>query len=277
MTRRTPAPVTGTTVDRRTLLRSGGIIVSLGALVAACGDDRGGLTEPGRVGNAPPPAPLPDAPVNDIVLLRTAQSIEYTAIDTYAAALGLGVLDPTLSAVVERFSEDHAEHAEAIGGLITAGGGEPFTCANPWITDRVVTPVLGAIQDSDDVVRDLLHTAHALESLAGATYQLFVGLLDTPELRQGAVTIGNDEVRHAATLAMAITGSPQGWVSPALLGEEVFDDDAGFPIPYAIPSRFGQVGGSTLVVGRRGEDGSRFEVALQTPAENSYVYEYMSC
>lgn len=41
-------------VGRRQALRIGGLSVSLAALVAACGDDRGGDTAPGRVGNADP-------------------------------------------------------------------------------------------------------------------------------------------------------------------------------------------------------------------------------
>ena len=34
---------------RRDALRIGGLSVSLAALVAACGDDRGGSTDPGRI------------------------------------------------------------------------------------------------------------------------------------------------------------------------------------------------------------------------------------
>lgn len=270
-----PTSPTDRALDRRTLLRSGGIAVTLGALLAACGDDIGGSDDPGRVGNAPPPDPLPDAPVNDVVLLRTAQSIEYAAIEAYTTALGLNVLNPTLTAVVERFRADHEEHAAALAELISANGGEPYPCANPWLMDRYLNPVFGALEGSDDLVRDVLNTAHALETLAGATYQLFTGFLTEPALRQGAMGIGTDEARHAAVLAMAITGSPDGWISPELEGEELFPDDAGFPIPYAIGSTFGQVSAIELIVGPRLEDGSRFEVVLQTPAENSYVYEYM--
>ena len=35
------------------LLHTGGLTLSLGAIIAACGEDRAGGTEPGRVGNAP--------------------------------------------------------------------------------------------------------------------------------------------------------------------------------------------------------------------------------
>jgi len=32
-----------------------------------------------------------------------------------------------------------------------------------------------------------------------------------------------------------------------------------------------------LTVGAELPEGGRFSVSIQTPAENSYVYEYMSC
>jgi rubrerythrin len=264
-------------MDRRTMLRAGGITLSLGAILAACGDGRGGLEEPGRVGTATPGTGLPDAPVNDLTYLRTAQSIEHTAIDVYETALGLGVLDAGTSAVVRRFIDDHKNHSAALGRLISSQRGQVYTCANPWIMDRAVTPILERIQSSDDVVRDLLATAHALETLAGATYQLFAGMLSDPELRKAAMVIGAEEQRHSAALAMAITGTPEGYISPALFGEELEPTDAGFPVPYAVTSAFGRLSAVELVVGARDADGARLVIGLQTPAENSYVYDYMSC
>lgn len=268
-----PNPVMG----RRRLLRNTGLVVSIGALVAACGEGRTGLEEPGRVGNAPPAPGLPDAEVNDVVLLRTAQSLEYTALEVYDLAAGLDVFDATTLALVDRFVEDHTRHAAAVGELIAGAGGEEFTCANPWLMERAITPILGAMEDTDDLRRDVLNLAHALESLAGATYQDVVGNLTEPELRRAAMTNGADEVRHAAALAMAITGTPAGYVSPALLGLDLEPDAGGFPVPYAIPSTFGQLGAQELVVGARSAAGARFSILLQTPAENSFVYEYMSC
>jgi rubrerythrin len=264
-------------IDRRSVLRAGGITLSLGAILAACGDGRGGLEEPGRVGTATPGTALPDAPINDLTYLRTAQSLEHTAIDVYETALGLGVLDAATITVVRRFIADHRGHSGALGQLITGLGGQTYTCANPWIMERAIVPILDRIQGSDDVVRDLLATAHALESLAGATYQSFTGMLSDPQLRKAAMTIGADEQRHSATLAMAITGTPNGYISPAVFGEELETTDAGFPIPYAIPSTFGRLGAQELVVGQRDADGARLAIGLQTPAENSYVYDFMNC
>jgi rubrerythrin len=263
------------TIDRRKLLRNGGLAISMGAILAACGDRPEG--DPGRVGLAPPGSTLPTETVDDVVLLRTAQSLEYTAIDVYAAAADLGVLDATLTAVVERFVEDHTGHAAAVGELIVAAGGEEFPCANPWIMNRAVTPILEAVAESDDVLRDVLNIAHAFESLAAATYQDLVGALTSPELRQAAMQIGADEARHAATLAIAITGAPEAYFSPGLADDEVLPDEDGFPIPYAVPSVFGQVGSVELIVGAQNDEGGRLVLNLQTPAENTFVYTSQSC
>lgn len=276
MTDLTP-PTSTPRMDRRGLLRAGGVTLSLGAILAACGEGRTGLTEPGRVGVAAPGSTLPSASVDDLTYLRTAQSLEHTAIDVYAAAADLGVLDAATLSVVGRFVDDHRAHAAALSRLITGRGGRPFSCANPWIMERVVSPILERISSSDDLARDLLSTAHALENLAGATYQLFTGLLTDPALRKAAMTIGADEQRHAAALAMSITGTPAGYLSPALFGEELEPDAAGFPVAYAVPFTFGRLGATELVVGARDAEGSRLTVGLQTPAENSYVYDYMSC
>ena len=264
-------------LDRRGLLRTGGLALSFGAIVAACGTNRNGNDDPGRVGEAAPSATLPDASVNDVVLLRTAQSLEYVALDVYETASGLNVLQGAAAAAVERFVTDHIDHAGRLGQLIGDLGGEEFACANPFVTDRVVGPLVEAISTSDDVLRDVLNTAYALENLAAASYQALVGSLTDAALRKEMMLIGADENRHAATLAIAMTGAPEGYVSPGLLGAEVEPDADGFPIAYAIPAQFGQLGGIDLVAGARDEEGARFTAILQTPAENSFVYEYLSC
>jgi hypothetical protein len=272
-----PPELPNPTLDRRRLLRNGGIALSLGAIVAACGDDRGGSDDPGRVGNVDPAPTLPEGQVDDVVLLRTAQSLEYVALDVYEIAASLGVLEGATAEAVDRFVQDHTEHAARLGELIVEAGGEEFRCANPWITERLVAPLVEAISGSDDALRDVLNTAYALETLAARTYQAIVGSLSEPTLRKEAMLIGADENRHAATLAIAVTGAPEAYVSPALTGGEVVPDEEGFPIPYAITARFGQLGGVELVAGDVDEEGARFAVTLQTPAENTFVYGYYSC
>jgi hypothetical protein len=265
------------TFDRRQLLRTGGLTLSLGAIIAACGENRAGGIDPGRVGEAPDIEPLPAAEADDIVLLRTAQSLEHTALDTYAAARGLDVLSAEQDTIAQRFVDDHTGHSVALGGFITEAGGEEFACANPWLTRRVITPVFDALDGSDDPLRDVLGIAHALESLAAASYQALVGSLTEPDLRMKIMQIGADESRHAATLAMAITGTPDGYVNPLLLGETTSAEDPEFAVVYAVPSTFGTVSAIELVVGASNDEGRRFSINLQTPAANTFVYTDMSC
>ncbi len=166
-------------------------------------------------------------------------------------------------------------HAADLGVLVGRAGGEEFTCANPFIMERAVGPILGALEDSDDLHRDVLNIAHAFEALAGATYQALVASLEDPSMRSTAMLIGGEEQRHAAALAAAI--NPDALISPVLFGEPVEADDEGFPVPYAIPSTFGQLTGIELVVGARNDEGARFSTQLQTPADNTFVYDYLSC
>ncbi len=262
-------------LDRRALLRNGGLVLSFGAIITACGDDRTGSDAPGRLGVAVAAEPLPEAEVNDAVLLRTAQSLEYTALAVYQAAAGLDVLAPEEAALVERFVADHERHAADVGALASGIGAEEFTCPNPFVMERAVTPILEAIDGSDDLRRDVLNIAYAFESWAGQSYQDLVGALEEPSLRGAAIAIGGEEQRHAASLATVI--NPDQLINPELLGGVEQTDDAGFPVPYAIPATFGQLTGIELVVGARDEEGSRFSIQLQTPAANSLVYDYLSC
>lgn len=266
-----------TSINRRELLRNGGLALSLGAVIAACGSNRSGPTAAGRLGVAPPPATLPtvEDPPSDLTLLRTAQSLEYTALAVYDAAGKTGALSEGETTLVGRFVEDHTRHAAAIGELITGLGGEEYACANSFLMDRVVDPTLAALKDTDDLHRDLLNIAEAFESWAGASYQAMVVLLSDPALRKAAMQNGSEELRHATALAQAI--NPDRAFSPAFDGQPVEPDANGFPIPYAIPSVFGRVEGIDLAVGLRNDEGQRYSVQLQTPAQNTFRYEYMSC
>ena len=261
-------------LNRRQLLRNGGLVLSLGAIVAACGD-RGGSDAPGLLGNAAPLPTLPEATINDVVRLRTLQSLEYTVLEVYSAAGQTGVLTPAETALTERLVSDHTGHAALLGTLIADADGEEFTCANPFLMDRAVKPILAALKDSDDAHRDVLNIAHAFESLAGATYQALVATLTDKTLRRETMRIGAEEHRHAAALAAAI--NPKALLSPIFFGEPVEKDADGFHIPYAIPSTFGRLTGIDLVVGRLNEAGARFSTQLQTPADNTFVYDYQPC
>jgi rubrerythrin len=268
--------------SRRRLLRAGGLL-SIGALVSACGDEE--EAAPGRVGYAPAATPLPTVEKNDIVWLRTATSMEYTALEVYRRVTEIGGLDARAQELIDRLVEDHTEHADVMAGLTTDAGGEPYECPNAWYMERTVEPIFipitgdeaEGIAESDDPARDLLAVTNAWESMTGAMYQQMVEMLMAPELRREAMAIGVQEARHAAAVAMLATGVPEGYVSPVLFGEELAPDETGLFKAYAIPSRFGSLAAIELVIGARSEAGTRETVAVETPADNSLIYEDMVC
>ncbi len=262
-------------LDRRTLLRNGGLVLSLGAIAAACGDNRGGSTDPGRLGVADEAPEVEQGAIDDTVLLRTAQSLEHTLLAVYAAIEQAGGLGSSGTALAARFVQDHTAHAATIGALVTASGGDEFACANPFIMDRVVGPIFAAVEGSDDVERDLLNISHGFEDLAAATFQAITAALTDLSLRSEMMRIGGEENRHSTVLAKVI--NPGAVFSPAMSGEPLSNDADGFPQPYAIPATFGQLTGINLVVGAVDDEGARFGIQLQTPAENTYVYTTQSC
>jgi rubrerythrin len=207
---------------RRDMLRIGGFGVATAAVISACGEHERG--EVGRVGAVPSTVKLPDAVVTNVALLRTASSLEHSAINVYSQVIGNSdLLDPKLDDVAKRFMEDHQGHAALFEQLTTAAGGVPWKCGNPKIDDVIINPVLTritkgiaatptalAIEPSDDPRRDVLNFAHGLETLAGATYQALVALFSDPSLRADAMQIGAREARHAALLALTINPDRPG-------------------------------------------------------------------
>jgi hypothetical protein len=260
-------------MSRRTLLRNSGLVVGLGAIAAACGEDASGA--PGRIGIAPPPATLPEGVVDDVALLRTAQSLEYSVLEVYEVLMGTGVLSADEQALFDRLVADHTRHAAEVGELIVAAGGEQHQCPNAFFMRRSVTPAMDALDGSDDVHRDVLNIAFSFETLLGQSYQSYVKRLEGLNLRSAMVVIGGEDQRHATVLARII--NPDNTFAPTFFGEPEEKDSDGFPIPYAIPSVFGSVAGLELVVGAQNDEGARTSVQLQTPAENTFVYDYMSC
>ena len=211
---------------RRDLLRIGGFSVATAAVISACGEHDRGII--GRVGDVPTTIKLPDAVITNVTLLRTASSLEHSAINVYSQVIGNSdLLDPKLGDVAKRFMEDHQGHAALFEQLTTQAGGTPWTCGNPKIDDVIINPIIQritkgeaataaakAIEPSDDPRRDVLNFAHGLETLAGATYQALVVLLSDPSLRADTMTIGAREARHAALLALPInTARPEGLVN----------------------------------------------------------------
>jgi rubrerythrin len=264
-------------LSRRQLLRISGISIAGSLALAACGK-QADVEESSNIasaGTVPPTSALPAAEVNDVVLLRTAASLEYNAIDTYELALSAGLLTgdyAKLADAVKRFRDDHQEHADAVNKLVVALGGKPFTCANARINSVYIEPAVGLItaDDNPDSAMDTVALAHALENLAAQTYQGVVALLSTPSLRADAMRIGQDESRHAVVLAQVLN---PGFAS---VGPTV-NEATGRPNIATVPSGFGSLGSVSLTIGTPSPEGIKTNLILETPSLNSLAYDYVSC
>lgn len=271
-------PVNDNAFNRRKFLQSGGLALASAAILAACGKSDKVATSYPRIGESPTTTGLPTAHVTDAVLLRTASSLEWCAIDAYTAVAALGLLPSAATSVVKRFQADHKAHAAALTPLIKKAGGEPFECANERINELYIGPAVELITGneskgipaSDTPVDDLIVLAHGLESLAAATYQYYVSLIATPAVRAAAMTIGQDEARHAAVLAQVIIPDGEG-IAPSI------NETTGKPNPAAVPGAFGSLAAVTFSIGKTSEAGTKTQLSLDTPSLNSLAYEYASC
>ncbi|MFZ9292026.1 MAG: ferritin-like domain-containing protein [Ilumatobacteraceae bacterium] len=263
-------------LSRRDLLRLAARGRGAGGVLAAGGPQAGVEESPNvpSLGVAPGTTALPAAEVTDAVLLRTAASLEWTAIDVYGTALELGVLTGPYAgaaALARRFRDDHRGHADAVNGLVKTLGAEPFECANARLVEAYVGPALRLItaDATADPAAEVALLAHALEQLATQTYQGVVTALADPKLRAAALGIGGDEARHAALLARAI--------SPALetIGTTL-DPATGKPRLAAVPGAFGSLATVQVTLGRDAE-GAGTTLALDTPSLNSLAYDFVDC
>lgn len=268
-------------LSRRRFFLGTGATVSFAALVAACGgSEKTGIA---RLGNAPTPNELVEADVTDIALLRTASSLEHNAIFVYEAVAEAGLLSGDAAEIAKRFLADHKSHAEATASLTTELGGMAYTEPNPRLQSIYIEPALklivgdeaSGIPATDDPAADVLALAYALETIAGATYQAYVPLLDDKALRAAAMGIGDQEARHAALLGVVL--NPSRLVSSfGLPLSAEYQEDTDVPaVAYASPSAFGTQAPVPVILGAANESGIRTTVNLETPSLNSMVYEYL--
>ena len=150
----------------------------------------GGAQTPTTVTIAPPP-------VNDVTLLRTASSIEILAVQTYQKGIDSGLLTtPALLDAAKLFRDQHHDHNDLFTAATTEAGGEPYTKPNPYIQLKVVDTILPSVKKEVDLV----NLALELEDTAGGSYQVWVPLFSTPELRQTIQSVGATERRHSIIL-----------------------------------------------------------------------------
>ena len=264
-------------ISRREAIRVSGLSVFGAAFLAACGKQSGVVPSANIVseGVATELATLPDGVVTDAVLLRTAASLEYNAIDTYNAVIDGGLLTgdyAKLSDAVKRFRDDHQAHADAVNQLAVAVGGKAHTCANSRIDTLYIQPALALITEKDnpDTSMDVVALAHALENLATQTYQGVVASLSTSTLRADAIRIAQDEARHAVVLAQVLNS---GYASVGPTTNEA----TGKPNIASVPAAYGSLASVLLQIGTPNADGLKSTLTLETPSLNALIYDYVDC
>ena len=256
------------TMNRRQLLGLGGTSLLGVALLAACAHDTPSAT---HVGAAPPLDSAEDVVVNDVVLLRTAASLEYNVIDAYAEISKLLTSDfASADDAIARFIDDHKSHADAINELVVAAGGEKYTQANARINNLYISPALALINGTDTTdpsptpAEDALTLAIGLENLAAATYQSVTSVLNDRALREAAIRIGETEARHATILTRILAPAASAIV-PSV------DAATGAENVSALPSAFGPLSSISVSVGPANDAGTKPSINFDTPSLNSLI------
>jgi len=263
-------------VNRRDLIRLGTVTLTGAVVASACGKQANveSSSNIAAAGTVVPNDKLADEPVDDMVLLRTAASLEVSVATLYDAILGTdGLLSggyAPAAALLRRFRDDHLAHADAVNGLVRAGGGTPWTKPNPRIDDRYFVPALAEVTatGNPDAALDAVTLALAVETLAGQTYQGAVGSLESASLRAAAAGVGQDEARHAVVLAQLI--------NPGYAGVAPSTDENGRPTVASVPGTFGGLASVQVRLGNPGDTGAKRNFIFETPSLNAFIYESMS-
>lgn len=263
--------------SRRELLRIGGIGAISTALLAACGKQAGVVVDKAiaSLGTVPPTTALAEAEVTDIVLLRTAASLEYNAIATYKWALDGGLFTGDFAKAAEaatRFSDDHRLHADAINTLVVGLGGKAYTCANERIDRLYIQPAIQLIETDGnaDASKDAVTLAHALENLVAQTHQGLIPVVMSPEIRGEMIRIGGYAARRAVILAQIL--------NPGLRAVGPTVDGVGGSVNIAsVPSAFGGLASIKTSFGPANLEGVKTPLTMETPSLNGLVYEFVTC
>ncbi len=194
-------------LPRRRFLALGGLTAATVAIVAACGKDE----EEDNVPSAGVPTPttgLAERHIDDIVLLRTASSLERSVASAYDHLLPLVAGDTTDALTL--FRDQHLAHATSFDTLTEQEGGRAFGDPNPALQAELIEPTLAVIDgqtDPEQQAASIVVFAHSLENITASTFQSFVPILTQPALRAATAGVGTVEAGHAAVLAGLIEGA----------------------------------------------------------------------
>lgn len=208
---------------RRQFLKIGGATVLGAAVLSACGSDNKGVGETGNsiatttaaggsTTGSTPTTSAADGSKMDLVLARTATSLEILAVAIYGVALGTSdmaklpteiAFDPAVVDAAKLFQKHHQAHADALNAVITETGQPKYTKPNQFLFDNLVKTQLPSLTTQQAVVS----FAKDVEDIAAGTYAYAASVLSTPQLRQTLMSIGGVESRHASALALVLDSS----------------------------------------------------------------------
>jgi hypothetical protein len=206
---------------------------------------------------------LEDLAVTDVVLLRTAMSMETMAAAVLSDSAVTSLASKESASIIAAFAADHTSHLEDLRVLITARNGEPYSETNAKLMQAYGQTALDLIA-SGKLPEDTLALTLAVENLIASTYQYFVSLTAEPALRAAMVGLGGRSSRRAAVAAQLINGGTVGF-APA-------NDQDGNALVATLPSAFGSLSSVQVKLGPENETGSRTTVLMDTPSLNSLIY-----
>jgi len=242
------------------MLRSSGALAATSAVLAACSSTKPSIA---RIGESPTTVKLEDLAVTDIVLLRTAMSMETMAAAMLSDSAVTAIASKDSASVIAAFSTDHTSHLEDLRVLISARNGEVNTETNAKLMQAYGQTALDLIA-SGKLPADVLALTLAVETLIAATYQYFVSLTAEPALRADMVRLGGRSSRRAAVAAQLINGGTGGF-APA-------NDKDGVALVATLPGAFGSLSAVQVQLGPVNEVGTRATVLMDTPSLNSLIY-----
>jgi hypothetical protein len=251
-------------ISRRSMLRTSGALVAGSAVIAACG----GSTETGiaRIGETPTIATLPEVKLDDVVLLRTAMSVEQLIIDMLNDKNVKGIATNKDQALIAGYVEAHTSNLSALAASIQKKNGKASNEPNDKLKRAFGDTALELMGEGKKST-DVMPLTHALESLLAATYQYFVSLTADSALRAEMMSYGAQASRRAAVAAQQVSN-----------GIKAFDfqyDKNGVQVVGSIPtfpSAFGALNAVQVALGPDVEDAPRAIVVMDTPSLNSMSY-----
>jgi len=249
-------------LSRRNILRSGGAIVASGAVLAACG----GASHSGsiaRIGSVPEIDKLETEHVSDVVLLRTAMSVEKMVATMMKDPRVTSLAESSVSPFLAKYAAAHETNMSVLAPLVTARGGQVVNEPNAKLMTAYGENALNLVEEGK-TAGDVLNLTLGLESLVAATYQYFVSLTNEAALRADMMRLGAASSRRAAVAAQLIRGGTVGF-SPAI-------NEKGEELTATLPSAFGTLSAVQVVLGPVNEVGTRSPISMDTPSLNSMLY-----